>query len=154
MVLADIANFAEIIGVALVVVTLIFLTLQIRQNTTALKASTIQNVMHGETAMMSIIVEHADVWEKIQSGAPLAPGAETRRAIVLFNVYMIDTESRYHQFKIGYLDTEPWNGRLRTLPSVVNLPVFKIWRKSLGGQSHSADFLKLLDDLVPQSTEK
>jgi hypothetical protein len=153
MALADIANVAEIIGVILVVVTLIFLTLQIQQNTRALKATTTQNVMNGETAMMSVLVEHADVWDKIQSGAPLTPGAETRRAIVLFNLYMIETESRYHQYNIGYLDAEPWNGRLRTLPGVVCLPTFKTWRQSLGSQSHTAEFLQLLDGLVASSKE-
>lgn len=93
------ANIAEIVGVILVVVTLVFLTLQIRQNTRALRSTTIQSVMQSEVAMMSILVENADTWEKIISGMPLASGEETRRAIVLFNVYMIETESRYHQFK-------------------------------------------------------
>lgn len=154
MALAELANVAEIIGVILVVLTLIFLTLQIRQNTRALKATTIQNVMRDETAMMSIFVEHADVWDKIQCGASLAPGMETRRAIVLFNLLMIDTASRHQQFKIGYLEAEPWNARLRTLPGIVRLPVFKNWRQSRGGLGHTADFLNLLDDLAAQPDEK
>jgi len=131
------ANIAEIVGVILVVVTLVFLTMQIRQNTRALRSTTIQSVM-----------ENAATWEKIQSGTPLASGEETRRAIVLFNVYMIETESRYHQFKTGYLDAQPWDGRLGTLPGVVRLPIFKLWRSSPGGESHAADFLALLDELV------
>ena len=105
------ANIAEIVGVILVVVTLVFLTPQIRQNTRALRSTTIQSVMQSEVAMMSILVENADTWEKIISGMQLASGEETRRAIVLFNVYMIETESRYHQFKTGYLDAQPWDGR-------------------------------------------
>jgi hypothetical protein len=142
------ANIAEIVGVILVVVTLVFLVLQIRQNTRALRSTTIQSVMQSEIAMMSLLVENAATWEKIQSGAPLASGEETRRAIVLFNVYMIETESRYHQFKTGYLDAQPWDGRLGTLPGVVRLPIFKLWRSSPGGESHAADFLALLDELV------
>ncbi len=142
------ANIAEIVGVILVVVTLVFLTLQIRQNTRALRSTTIQSVMQSEVAMMSILVENADTWEKIISGMPLASGEETRRAIILFNVYMIDTESRYHQFKAGYLDAQPWDGRLGTLPYVVRLPIFELWRASPGGASHAADFLTLLDGLA------
>ncbi|MDH3990589.1 MAG: hypothetical protein OEV34_15755 [Gammaproteobacteria bacterium] len=40
-----VANIAEIVGVILVVVTLVFLSLQIRQNTQALRSTTIQAVM-------------------------------------------------------------------------------------------------------------
>ena len=150
MALEYFANIAEIVGVVLVVVTLVFLTLQIRQNTQALRATTILSVMQSETSMMSILVENSATWEKIQTGAPLAAGDETRKAIVLFNVYMIDTESRFHQYKIGYLDAQPWDGRLRTLPHVVRLPIFELWRNSLGGQSHADDFLELLDSLLKE----
>jgi hypothetical protein len=154
MALEHYANIAEIVGVILVVVTLVFLTLQIRQNTRALRSTTIQSVMQSELAMMSILVENAATWEKISSGSPLASGEETRRAIVLFNVYMIETESRYHQFKTGYLDPQPWEGRLGTLPAVVRMPVFKLWRASHGGQSHAADFLALLDELVREDNNE
>jgi hypothetical protein len=154
MALEHYANIAEIVGVILVVVTLVFLTLQIRQNTKALRSTTIQSVMQSELAMMSILVENAATWEKISSGSPLANGEETRRAIVLFNVYMIETESRYHQFKTGYLDAQPWEGRLGTLPAVVRMPVFELWRASHGGQSHAADFLALLDELVREGNNE
>ena len=142
------ANIAEIVGVVLVTVTLVFLTLQIRQNTRALRSSTIQAVMQSEIGMMSVMVENAETWEKIVTGASLSVGEETRKAILLYNVYMIDTESRYHQYKTGYLDVQPWEGRLGTLPGVVCLPVFALWRGSFGGHSHSADFLELLDELA------
>lgn len=145
-----VANIAEIVGVILVVVTLVFLSLQIRQNTQALRSTTIQAVMQSEISMMSILVENSATWEKIQTGAPLAAGDETRKAIVLFNVYMIDTESRFHQYQTGYLDAQPWEGRLGTLPHVVRLPIFKPWRASLGGQSHADDFLELLDRLLKE----
>lgn len=120
----------------------------IRQNTRALRSTTIQSVMQSEIAMMSLLVENVATWEKIQSGAPLASGEETRKAIVLFNVYMIETESRYHQIKTGYLDAQPWEGRLGTLPGVVRLPIFNLWRSSPGGKSHASNFLALLDELA------
>ena len=146
------ANIAEIVGVILVVVTLVFLTLQIRQQTKAMKATTIQEVMQTELAMMSILAENAATWEKILTGAPLAPGEETRKGIIIFNMYMIDTEHRYHQYNTGFLDTQPWEGRLGTLPIVVGLPAFDLWRASPGGQSHAADFLALLDEIKKKAT--
>ena len=141
------ANIAEIVGVIIVIVTLVFLTLQIRQNTRALRSTTIQSVMQSEMGFMSIIVENAGTWDKVITGAPLSSGEETRKAILLYNVFMIDTEVRYHQHKSGYLDPQPWEARLDTLPDIVKLPTFKLWRKSFGGLGHSADFLEILDNL-------
>ena len=147
MALDQYANIAEIVGVIIVIVTLVFLTLQIRQNTKALRSTTIQSVMQSEMGFLSIVIDNAGTWEKVVTAAPLSSGEETRKAILVFNAFMIDTESRYHQYKSGYLEAQPWEARLGTLPDVVILPTFKLWRKSLGGLSHSAEFLELLDSL-------
>ena len=154
MPLDQIANIADIVGATLVVVTLIFLTLQIRQNTQALRATTIQAAMQSEMEFASILLKEVGVWEKVITGAPLESGKETRIAILLFNVFMIDTESRYHQFNAGYLDAQAWNGRLSTMWDVVRFPIFPRWRASLGGLSHSADFLAMLDGLLEVDREE
>ena len=147
------ANVAEIVGVILVVITLAFLTLEIRHNTRALRATTIQAVMQSEMALSSFLAKHADTWEKVLTGAPIDAGAEMRKAIIIFNVFMIDTENRYHQSLAGYLDSGSWESRLGLLPEMVQLPIFAEWRRSPGGRSHAADFLALIDRVTMQ-TEK
>ena len=144
------ANIAEIIGVVSVLVTLVFLILQIRQNTQAIRSETIQAVMQSEMALSTLLVEHADIWEKVLSGVPLADGPEARQAIILYNCLMIDTETRYHQHLSGFLDAQSWQGRLNMLPKMVSLPVFPAWRQSFGGRSHAADFLELIDRYYTQ----
>ena len=145
-----IANIAEIIGVILVVITLAFLTLQIRQNTQAIRATTMKSAMQSEMEFAAILLNEAGVWEKILTGAPMAAGEETRKSILLFNVFMIDTEARFHQFKSGYLDSQGWMGRRDSLPHLMKLPIFEIWRKSIGGMSRSADFIDLLDRMFAE----
>jgi len=139
------ANIAEIIGVVSVVVTLAFLILQIRQNTQAIRSETIQAVMQSEMALSTLLVEHATLWDKVLRGAPLADGAETRQAIILYNSLMIDTETRFHQHLSGFLDAKSWQGRMQMLPKIVSLPIYPAWRISFGGQSHAADFLELIE---------
>lgn len=146
--LEQFANIAEIIGVLLVIVTLVFLTLQIRQNTKALRSTTIQAVLNSEMEFGKILIEHAATWDKILEAEPLTEGEEHRRAIMLFNVFMIDSESRYKQYETGFLDPQAWEARLRTLPKVVALPIYGEWRASIGGLSHSRDFLEMLDELA------
>jgi hypothetical protein len=150
--LDHIANIAEIIGVILVVVTLAFLTLQIRQNTQAIRAATMKSTMESEVEFAALLLQEAGVWEKILTGAPIAEGEETRKSILLFNVFMIDTESRFHQFNVGYLDKQAWDGRYSSLSSISKLPTYDLWRTSIGGMSRSADFLELMDDLVSEES--
>jgi hypothetical protein len=148
------ANVAEIVGVILVVVTLAFLTLEIRHNTRALRATTIQAVMQSEMALSNFLAEHADTWEKVLTGEPLEAGAEMRKAIIIFNVFMIDTENRYHQFLTGFLDAQSWESRKSTVPEMVRLPVFPAWRQSPGGRSHAGDFLAFIDGIEANTEDR
>jgi len=148
MTLAQFANVAEVIGLIIVIVTVIFLALQIRQNTKALRSTAIQATLHSELDLGAILLDNAAVWEKVITAAPLTEGTETRKAIGLYNVFMIETENRYHQYHSGYLTAQTWEARLGTLPQIVGLPIFEKWRNSVGGLSHSADFLELLDRLA------
>ena len=148
------ANIAEIIGVVSIVVTLVFLILQIRQNTQTIRAETIQAVMQSEMALSTLLLDHAQVWDKVLSGLPLGDGAEARQAIVLYNSLMIDTETRFHQHLSGFLDVQSWNGRLQMLPKIVSLPIYPAWRRSFGGNSHAADFLDLIDRHYAVHTEQ
>lgn len=146
-----VANIAEIVGVVLVVVTLVFLTLQIRQNTQALKATTMQAAMRSDMEFASTILPYAATWDRVLKGAPLEEGEETRQAIILFGNYMTDTESRYHQYKAGYLKAQAWEGRLETTADFVRLPIMEQWRLSPGGRSRATDFLNLLDSLQEEA---
>lgn len=152
MALEHYANLADIIGALLVIVTLVFLSLQIRQNTRALRSTTIQAVLSSEMEFGKILIDNAGTWDKILNAAPLTEGKELRRAIMLFNVFMIDSESRFQQFETGFLDPQAWEARRRTLPTVVELPVYRQWRASIGGLSHSDTFLDLLDNMSGSET--
>ncbi len=141
------ASIAEVVGAIAVVVSLIYLSIQIRAGTKATKAAAFQAVVQSEMDFASIVIENAGTWEKIVTDAPLSEGEETRAAIVLYNLFMLDSERRFHQYNAGYLEAAAWEGRLRSLPLVVKFSIFDRWKSSLGGMAHSADFLELLDEL-------
>ncbi len=148
------ANLAEIVGVLIIIVTLVFLTLQIQQNTKALRSTTIQATLQTELDLATLLAKNAGLWEKVLTAAPLASGEETRKAIILYSATMLEAENRYHQSQSGFLAPEAWEGRLGTLPKTVSLPVFNLWRTSIGASSRSTDFRELLDDLVRKSSDE
>lgn len=152
MALEQFANIADIVSALLVILTLIFLTLQVRQNTKALRSTAIQAVLQSELELGRVFADNATTWEKVVSGAPLDNGEERRKGIILYNMFMIDSGSRFHQHGTGFLDEKSWQARLQILPDIVNLPIYATWRASLGARTHSADFLELVDALANGSS--
>ena len=68
MPLEQLANIAEILGMLVVAVTLIFLTLQMRQNTKALRSSAAQNAHEMAETIYSRIIEDADLTDIVLRG--------------------------------------------------------------------------------------
>ena len=142
-----IGAIAEMLAAAGVIISLIFVGLQVRKSTAESRAATKQATTDTEIVMVSTFANHAEVWHKAVSGVPLEKGAETRLGILLFNLLMIDYENRFHQHKAGYFDDRSWDNRVQTFRHMLELPIFDEWRHSLGGQSRSADYLDFLDEL-------
>ena len=143
--LAQLASLAEIIASIAVVLSLIFVGLQISEATRETKAATLRSAADSELFMAATVLNHASTWDKVLNGEPLASGEESRTGIILFNLLMIESENRYHQFQAGFLTAQSWEGRHATLRSLTKLPIYTVWRDSPGAKGHSADFLDLLD---------
>ena len=143
--LAQLASLAEIIASIAVVLSLIFVGLQISEATRETKAATLRSAADSELFMAATVLNHASTWDKVLNSEPLASGEESRTGIILFNLLMIESENRYHQFQAGFLTAQSWEGRHATLRSLTKLPIYTIWRDSPGAKGHSADFLDLLN---------
>lgn len=141
---------AELLAAIGVIISLIFVGLQVRKSTAESKAATKQATTDTEIAMVSAFADHAEIWEKATTGAPITGATDTRRAILLVNLLMIDYENRFHQHEAGYFDDRSWANRVAILRNMVTLPMFDIWRQSQGGQSRSADYLDFLDKLAAE----
>ena len=139
-------NIGEFAGAIAVVATLGYLAVQVRQskravdnNTRETRAASTQAALDSEMTFQSQILRYADVWEKVVTAAPIAPGEESRRAIVLYQMLMTQYENQYHQYQSGYLEHLPDYER------VVDFPTFEMWRASLGTAGRSPEFLAFID---------
>lgn len=142
-----IGAISEIIGAIAVVVTLVYLAIQIRQSNREARASTLQTALRFEMEATAILARHSSTWDKVVTGRPLDEGGETRTAIVIYNALMIEAENRFHQYQAGFLDQQSWDGRLASLRHLVRMPIYGAWKKSPGAMNHSLDFLNLVDSI-------
>ena len=152
--LAKWASVAEIAAAVGVILSLIFVGVQINEGNKESRAATLQSISDSNAYMIRAFVDHADVWNKVVTGAPLESGTETRKAIGLFNLLMTENQNHYHQFIAGYLDREQWNSRLRNLRPITSLPMYKIWRDSFGASGLTDEFLEVLDQAPSQADDE
>ena len=152
--LSHIASIAEIVAAIAVVLSLIFVGMQISDANKETRAMTMQSANDAELFAAATFARHAGTWDKILTGQSLADGEEFRTAIVIFNMAMIESENRYQQFNAGYLNAQSWEGSVKSLQSMVLLPIYADWRDSPGGQQHSTDFLELVDRLAIHSPDQ
>lgn len=132
-----IARIAEIVSSVAVVVSLIYVGMQVRQNTRALRATTYNAVTANSLAILSPMYAHPEFTEflaRVQSDPEAARPAETLR----FHITMLSAfrhwDNLHYQFRNGMLEPEMWNSYDRTLTSWLASPAWCNWFK------HNASF--------------
>jgi len=64
---------------------------------------------------------------------------------------MTNLENRFHQFQVGYLDINSWEGSRETLSKTLSIDHFQYLRKSIGAATRWLEFLNLIDDLAKEN---
>ncbi len=142
--LAELASFAEIIASIGVILSLIFVGMQINEGNRETRAATLQAASDTQISLMAELSRYADTWEKVLSGDPLADGEESRRGIILYNMVMTENVNMFHQFNAGYLDEANWAKRQNNFRRLVKLPMYDEWKDAVGASGHPQEFLDIL----------
>ena len=113
MQLDQIANIAEISAAVLVIVTLIYVGIQIKQNTNMLKLSTAHNTAEDFSSLYLILADRADLadifFRGLQDLKELEP-VEHIRFYSIFHKWFRTYENAYYQFRHGALEAEAFEG--------------------------------------------
>jgi len=147
MELQDLAAIAEIIGVITIVITFLFLGVQVRESNRATRASVSQAVADEEISYTTQLIRYADIWEKVVTQQEIDDPVERRRAIQLFSLLMIEVENRYTQHKLGYMSNDDWLSRETATRIMVNLSIYDDWRYVPGYFTRSGEFREYLETL-------
>ena len=145
------ANLAEIIGTTAIVVSLIYVAVQIRQNTRATRLSTAQNISHElreVTASLANEIETAELHLKgIANIDSLAPAEKHRFYILVSALYRV-YENAYYQNREGALDPHIWEGVMGQLLITTNSSGYQtFWRDRK--QLFSKNFQDFLENELP-----
>ena len=141
------ASIAEILGAVAIVISLIFVGLQINDGNRETRAATTQATLDAEMSFQAELVRNSDVWEKVVSRGDRSDPVDLQRAVALFNMMMTLQDNRYQMMLSGYQSFPEESAR-----GVVRISLFDTWRQSQGAKARSPEFLEYVDDLRSQAT--
>ncbi len=132
MTLDQYANIAEIIGVIIIVVTVIFLTVQVRQNTLALKSTTLLGNQAHTLTVHQMLMEDP-MMEVILKGMPqpsdLTP-VEKGKFNAFWTVTLQNYQQTYFQIRAGTYDPDSFDGWWQVLRNNFLSPGFQLhWKQ-------------------------
>ncbi len=126
-----IGSIGEVIGALGVIVSLIYLATQIRQNSAWLKSSIIESSGTRTGDLTSTIYSDADLSRIVSigftpDGLTLKPEEKTRFSFVMVRA-MRGHEINFAHYKSGLLDEESFNGFIQNMTVWTNSPLFDEW---------------------------
>jgi hypothetical protein len=130
MTLSDLASIAEIVGGIAVIVSLVYLAIQVRQNTASVRNSTLQS----NTALWSSLLSSLAQPGAVEAYVAGMTGKEDIKPIhytqffLLCRGLFIAFENQYYQYRQGALDRETYRGYERSISQqLLAFPGFRAW---------------------------
>ena len=111
--LGDLANLAEIVGAIAIVISLIYVGQELRANTAAVKANSLQSITNSSSASMLAVVENGDFADiRLQGDKDPAQlsGADRLRYVLYQRQMWLHFQNVWTQWKLGVIDDGVWKG--------------------------------------------
>ncbi len=147
MSLENLANIAEVFGMLVVAITLIFLTLQMRQNTRALRSTTAQGAHEMAEAIYHPIMMDAALADVVIRGmrdSDVLSEVETARFTAFWQDGFFTFQSWFYQWRAGTLDAGIWTGWSKIITDVHQTPgIRNFWQQR--GHYFSDEFRAYLE---------
>ena len=130
MTLDQVASIGEIISGFAVIISLVYLAVQIRTNTEAERSSTYQSIVSDFGAMNNTMASTPELShmfvQAMENYHQLSSDQKARISQIFFQCFRY-FENMFYQHKKGYLDEEVWIGWKRLMLTYYGRPGFQTW---------------------------
>ena len=143
--LNDLANIAQIIAAVGVVISLIYLAVQIRGNTKIASAQARHSISEFALRISIFRAEHADRFAKLERGSELTEG--DRHFQYWSHVqFLLHAETYFHHHQLALMPDEHWRGYAKFMTRYVQSLGFKETWDDIG-PAFSEDFAQWINKL-------
>jgi hypothetical protein len=133
--LNDLANIGQVIGAIAVVISLIYVALQIRQNTNAVRSATAQSVHEHFAGWYHLLAADLELSQLAVSGLrdySSLSEAEKARFIATFMAFLSYSQNAFHKWREGLLEPPLWRGWELLIMNLIAAPGGKDFWKERG----------------------
>jgi len=127
----DLVQWAEVVSALAIVISLIFVGLQIRQNTRISEVNAYQELIIQISQLNQLKVENpgfAEIYHRLNAGEKLQPGTETEQAVAYLLIGFRHGDLAFRQYKNDLIDEESLNSALSPVRAYLALPLGKeVW---------------------------
>jgi len=140
----------EIVGALAVIVTLVYLSVQIRQNTKASRIAAVQAASENSSRFSELIAADPELgeifWRGLREPDSLEQ-AQRRQFLSVLNVFIRREAVSFYLHQEGIMPDELWAARVESLRGAVNQPGMQLYLDTVG-DSLPADFREFLHATV------
>ena len=114
--IALLGALGELVSAIAVVVSLIYVGIQVKQNTRAIRSNTLQNISENQLNIYALLAANGDLAEigyKAATGTGSDKGVEHFRFTAWMHTAFRSLENAYYQHQDGALDERNWQGLCR-----------------------------------------
>ena len=151
MTLEQYAYLAEIIGVIIVVVTLVYLSLQVRQGANLMRSEARQALMNNTRGQVLAYLDNVDLFDKMSDEEKLSP-ADQMRFSSLWILNMRNREHEWFQYKDGILDEPTWLSYRKIIRLTLSSKRHRTWWNKMKGVFDS-EFAEMVDQFIGETPE-
>ena len=137
----------EVIGAIAVVVTLVYLAAQIRQNNRLLSSGSRQALVANDVTSLSANIHFPEVFARYVSREPLSPEDQLRLSF-MFALDLRNREFEYFQYVNGLLDEETWMSYRQVILINHSSKLGRKWWDQIGRSFVDPKFAEQVDDLL------
>ncbi len=138
---------AEILSSVAILVTLVYLAVEIQQNAEATRADSRQAILESDQQFLHLIVDSPELnllWYKPE----LTDEEKVRLSFFLLS-HMRMRESNWFQYKSGTLDGRTWQSYRASIVAVLSAPRTRAWWRKFGVERvFDLDFVSVVENLV------
>ena len=139
-----ISAVSEIVGAVAVVISLIYVAAQIRQNTKMMRTAAKQSLTEASQNFIYKGIDRSEEWVKLMTGDNPSTPEEDARMSLLVRAMLRGFESQCYQYESGLLEDNEWRALQAAIKDLCSLPgVNRYWQQL---KPHMSERLKNVVD--------
>ena len=147
-----IGAIGELIGGAAVIATLIYLAIQLKQNTKGIRAQSYYNVVSGKNALYRELAANTELLNTLLQGIaadpPLSSVLDGQKTHLILYAFMNEFETTYLLYVAGAVEEEIWLRDKAQMAGMIGFPGMSDWW-SLAKQYFHKDFVAEVEATEP-----